>query len=167
MAIDVLLELKYLIPNTIMYMNAQGELRSECEKKINNLGLNNSIHFIDDISSWDDLPKYYSKCQIMFLPAIFSNGNFTIMEAMASGMGLIISDNIMGIDHFFLDNENGFVCNNTKFDYLTAFKKFINNNNLLIKHGLNNKNAIKRFSIAETAKLYFNQISSINYFNDK
>ncbi|MEK6405913.1 MAG: hypothetical protein AABN34_03005 [Acidobacteriota bacterium] len=39
----------------------------------------------------------YARCDILILPANFSNGNFTILEAMASGMGVVVGDRVLGI----------------------------------------------------------------------
>jgi glycosyltransferase involved in cell wall biosynthesis len=39
----------------------------------------------------------YARCDIPILPANFSNGKFTILEAMASGLGVVVSDHVLGI----------------------------------------------------------------------
>src|SRR5437868_12999634 len=83
-------------PRSRLLMNAAGELRDECRQRIADLGIGDSVDFLTDIRAWSDLPKAYADSDILILPAFFSNGNFTILEAMASGMGVVISDRIRG-----------------------------------------------------------------------
>ncbi len=161
MAIETFYDLFLKYPKLKMLMNSQGELKSKCVSLIRKLNLNNCITFIDDIKNWDDLHKYYASSHIMFLPAKFSNGNFTILESMASGMGVIISEHVMGINHFFTNNENGFISKNIKECYINSFEYYFDNSKLIIEHGKKNKESINRFTIKETAKLYCLQISSI------
>ena len=48
------------------------------------LGTDNGIFkTTDGGNSWNDLHKVYKQCDILLFPAKFSNGNFTIIEAMA------------------------------------------------------------------------------------
>ena len=95
-AIDIFAGVLKRYPATRLKMNASGDMRCEVENRIRELGIGDSVEFLDDIKSWDDLGKIYEACDIMYLPAKFSNGNYTISECRASGMGCVISDKILG-----------------------------------------------------------------------
>jgi glycosyltransferase involved in cell wall biosynthesis len=86
LAIEIFTSLLEEYPNLKLYLNASGELKPECEMLINKNGIENNIEFLDNIATWDELNIVYQNSDIMLLPAVFSAGNFTIIEAMASGM---------------------------------------------------------------------------------
>ena len=95
-AIDIFSEVLKRYPKTHLKMNASGELRSKVVQRIIELGIQDSVEFLDNIKTWDELSDVYASCDIMYLPAKFSNGNYTISECRASGMGCVISDKILG-----------------------------------------------------------------------
>lgn len=152
-ALEVFYELnKYSEPKHKLYMNAMGEQRQLCEEKIIELGLDESVSFLDDISSWDDLAEIYKNMDIMFLPAKFSNGNFTIMEAMASGMGIIISDKILGVGNLIENGHNGFRCKCEKDDFINAFRNYIKKTELFKQHAKINRSIVEPLGILGTAQ---------------
>lgn len=156
MAIDVFFELHQKFPNVKMEMNAVGELRGDCEKQINLLGIQEKVKFLDDIQSWDELNEIYQAADIMFLPARFSNGNFTILEAMASGMGIVISENVLGVGELINDGINGFKCFHEKQEYLRRILEYILNPDNFAVHSEINKAKVTPLGMAETAKMYNN-----------
>ena len=110
MAIDIFAEVLKRHPKTKLKMNASGELRAEVETRIREYGVGDSVEFLDDIKHWDDLDAVYQSCDIMYLPAKFSNGNYTMTEAMCSGMAIVVSDKVMGrTSQVLLENNSGFV----------------------------------------------------------
>lgn len=74
-------------PNIELYMNNEGPLKSKCAEYIEEKNLKN-VKFLDKIDSWNDMHLVYKSADILILPATYSNGNGTIIEARASGMGL-------------------------------------------------------------------------------
>jgi len=95
-AIDIFSEVLKRYPKTRLKMNASGELRGTVEAYIAKLGISDSVEFLDQLKTWDDLSDVYASSDIMYLPAKFSNGNYTIGECRISGMGCIISDRVLG-----------------------------------------------------------------------
>lgn len=83
-------------PETRMKMNADGPLRKEVEMLIEGLGIKDRVSFLDQIKCWDDLNQIYESCDVMILPAKFSNGNYSIVECAVSGMACFISDKVLG-----------------------------------------------------------------------
>jgi glycosyltransferase involved in cell wall biosynthesis len=57
--------------------------------RINELHIKDHVCFLDQVNSWEEMHLIYKESDIMIFPALFSNGNYTILEAMASGMGLV------------------------------------------------------------------------------
>lgn len=162
LAIEIFATLYRKYPKIKMLINAFGELHDECQTRIATLGLTSQITFLDAIGSWDDLHKVYLKSDILLLPANFSAGNFTIVESMASGLGIVVSNKIIGIG---IDDlkifQSGFICEPQKDDFVCAISKYVDNPELLKIHGSLNKNFVKKYSIAETAKLWSGLISEV------
>jgi len=155
LAIEIIAEVIKIHPNVVLKMNAVGPLRELCERRIADLGVENHVHFLDDIKSWKDLGEVYRQCDIMILPALFSNGNRTIFEAMSSGMGIVISNKVLGDSgKAIVNNMNGFNLEPVKEDFVGAIRAYIENPALLKLHGEINKSRLKEFGPAETARLY-------------
>ena len=110
MAIDIFVGVLKRHPKTKLKINASGVLRPQVEAAIDRYGIRTSVEFLDHIQHWDDLDQIYQACDIMYLPAKFSNGNYTLVEAMCSGMGIVISDKVRGVRARILkERETGFV----------------------------------------------------------
>ena len=108
-AVEIFAEVLKRHPQTKLLMNASGELRPKVEERIRTLGIAEAVEFLDNIRQWDDLGEVYRRSDIMFFPAKFSNGNYTLRECMASGMVCITSDKVMGIPKHYIEPE-GAVC---------------------------------------------------------
>ncbi|MDP2362472.1 MAG: glycosyltransferase [Ignavibacteria bacterium] len=155
LAIEIFFEVLKRYPSTMLILNADGELRNECEALIVKLGLQNRIQFLDNIKAWDDLPKIYEKSDVLILPAKFSNGNFTILEAMASGMGIVISDQVLGIGKMINDGINGFVTGPTVLDFANKICNFYLDERLFEKFGTVNKEIVRPYGMEGTAKFFY------------
>lgn len=155
LAINIFYLIRLRYPKSSLLMNGSGELRKECEKLIRKLHLEKEIIFLDNISKWDELHQVYKKSDILLFPANFSNGNFTILEAMASGMGIIISNKILGIGKLIQDNKNGYVCFNDDINsYLDAVNNYILNPENFLKHKNINRLIANKFTPSEVAKTF-------------
>ncbi|MHA1342102.1 MAG: glycosyltransferase family 4 protein [Promethearchaeota archaeon] len=161
LAIEIFNQIKNKYPGSKFLMNASGELLDSCKSKIKKLNLNDDVGFLDNIQSWNDLHKFYQKSDILIFPAIFSAGNFTIIEAMASGMGIIISNKILGSGKYIKNGKNGFVCEPNVNDFIKCVDIYISNPELLKVHGRINKEIVKKYSIAETAILFKNLLERL------
>lgn len=158
LAIKIVESLLSKYPNLNLYLNALGELRSDCESYIANHRLHKSIHFLDDIKTWDDLSLIYQSNDIMLLPAKFSNGNFTILEAMASGMGIVISDNVLGVGKLIKNDINGYYIPENILMFVEAISNYIESPDLFEKHSIINRKIVKPLGISGTAKFTYDLI---------
>jgi glycosyltransferase involved in cell wall biosynthesis len=161
-AIELFKQLSFKYPKLKMKMNAHGSFRNDCEILISHFNLENKVSFLDNISNWNELHLVYKNSDILFIPAKYSNGPNTLIEGMASGMGVVISNHIFNIDEYLKNNENGFITNLDIQEMIHAFETYIQNPDLLAKHGEIGKENVRNRSAKGTAQLYFNLINQIN-----
>lgn len=138
-----------------LYMNSNGDLYESCKLYIQENGLLDKCFFIDDINNWQDLNNVYEKSNIYFFPAIFTNGNLSLLEMMFSGCGIILSENLF--DSYLVDNYiNGFKCNSDD-EFLNALIFYHNNPRILEDHYNYNYSLVKeKFSIEIISEMYTN-----------
>ncbi|MGX1100441.1 glycosyltransferase family 4 protein [Amorphus sp. MBR-141] len=153
-AIDIFAAILQRHPGSRLLMNAAGELGGQCRQKIAELDLGDAVEFLTDIATWDDLPKVYERSDVLLLPASFSNGNFTILEAMASGMGIVISNRVLGIGKLIEDGVNGFNCDPTTEAFVERLERYIADPSLFERHAALNRAIVAPLGAAGTARLY-------------
>lgn len=151
-ALDIFAGIHAKYPDSKLLMNSAGELMPECRQKISEFGLELAVDFLTGINKWADLPTVYKRSDILLLPAKFSNGNFTILEAMASGMGVIVSDKVLGIGGYLRDGINGFVCEPTTEAFTDRVERYINQPKLFREHAELNRTLVEPFSAQGTAR---------------
>lgn len=153
-AIEIFAAVRSAHPGSRLVMNAMGELAGQCKARIVELGIRDDVEFLSEMKSWADLHKVYARCDILLLPASFSNGNYTILEAAASGMGLVISDRVLGIGKLIEDGRNGFNCEPTPEKFVSRIERYIAEPELFISHSGANRALAKKFSATGTADLF-------------
>lgn len=154
MALELLRRLSLKYPNIKMLMNASGSQKEKCVKFIEKNNLTN-IEFLDKIDSWNDMHLIYKRSDILILPCVYSNGNGTIIEARASGMGIVISNQINNIERHSKNGKNCFICNLDINEFEKAVSKYINNLDLIVEHGKLSRELVKYRRNDYTAKKYF------------
>ncbi|QII82418.1 glycosyltransferase family 4 protein [Jeotgalibaca arthritidis] len=154
MALEVLRRISLKYPNIKMLMNASGSQKEQCVEFIEKNNLTN-IEFLDKIDSWNDMHLIYKRSDILILPCVYSNGNGTIIEARASGMGIVISNQINNIERHSKNGKNCFICNLDIDEFEKAVSKYINNLDLLVEHGKLSRELVKYRRNDYTAKKYF------------
>ena len=141
-------------PGSKLVINAAGELGELCRNRLTELGIRDSVEFLTDLTSWTELHKVYVRCDILILPAYFSNGNFTILEAMASGMGVVVSDKVLGIGKLIEDEKNGYNCEPTIEAFLNRIERYIEQPELFNKHAQINRSLVEPLSAKGTARFF-------------
>jgi glycosyltransferase involved in cell wall biosynthesis len=160
-ALEIFASVLAKYPGSRLLMNAAGELGETCRSKIRELGIADAVEFLTNIPSWDQLHTAYARSDILILPANFSNGNFTILEAMASGMGIVVSDRVLATGKLVNDGVNGFNCEPTVEAFVNRIERYIANPDLFAKHAAINRSLAIPLSPRPTAQVYFDLISSI------
>jgi glycosyltransferase involved in cell wall biosynthesis len=161
LAINIFAEIYSQNSKAKLYLNALGELRKECEQRIYELRLTKMVYFLDNIGNWSDLNRIYEESDILIFPALFSNGNFTIYEAMASGMGIVISNKILGNSESIIDGYNGYKKNPEKKDFVDAINQMISNSQIINTFATINRTIIKSQTVEATAQLYAKLINKL------
>ncbi len=94
-------------PNTHIMIVGAGHLRSKLEKLVYNLGVNNHITFLGLVSDEDKILAYNAS-DIFVLPSLAELEGMVVLEAMACGKPIIISNAEMSASRYFVDS-NGFL----------------------------------------------------------
>lgn len=84
-----------------------GHLRQKLEKLAKDFNVNNYITFLGLVSEEDKIFAY-NACDIFILPSLAELEGMVVLEAMACGKPIIISDAKMSASRFFV-NGNGFL----------------------------------------------------------
>lgn len=114
-AVNIFAKVLARYPKTKLKMNAVGTLRPQTETRIRELGIEKNVQFLDALKSWDDLIDVYASCDIMMLPAKFSNGNFSIGECAVSGLACVISDKVKGMSAAIISRDDVLELSEEKF----------------------------------------------------
>lgn len=90
-----------------LWIIGQGELRSSLEKKVNNLGLDDSVYFFGEVSNINEI---YQGMDFFVFPSLYEGMSIALLEAQANGLTCIISlgnpensvlnDNVFRIETF-------------------------------------------------------------------
>ena len=147
-------------PGSRLVMNAAGELGEDCRARIAELGIGETVEFLTNLKSWDELHRVYARCDVLILPAKFSNGNFTIIEAMASGMGVVVSDRVLGLGGLMEDGRNGFICEPTTKAFVDRIERYIAHPALFQEHAALNRPLVEPFSARGTARFFAETLHS-------
>lgn len=153
-AIEIFAAILEKHPGSRLVMNAAGELGEQCRARIAEFGIGDAVEFLTNLKSWSVLHKVYARCDILILPANFSNGNFTILEAMVSGMGVVVSDRVLGIGKMVEDGKNGFNCEPTTEAFLSRIERYIQQPELFREHAEINRPLVEPLSARGTAKFF-------------
>ncbi|WP_276691047.1 glycosyltransferase, partial [Exiguobacterium chiriqhucha] len=140
-----------------LYLNNSGQQLEACKAYIAEHDLKN-VHFLDEIRAWDEMPKVYEQADILVLPATYSNGNGTIIEARASGMGVVISDQINNVSHHSVDGKNCYMCGVTVESIERGIEQYLEHPERLIEHGMLSRELVKFHRNDVTAKGYYDTL---------
>lgn len=94
-------------PKTHIMVVGAGHLRQKLEKLVEKLGVQKHVTFLGLVSEQDKLFAY-NACDIFVLPSVAELEGMVVLEAMACGKPVIISDAVMSASRYFVD-ENGFL----------------------------------------------------------
>ena len=89
--IDVFQEIYKLNEDVRLILTGVGELYEEIAQKVKKLGLSDAIIFVG-IS--DSIPAFMSAMDIFVLPSLFEGFGLVCVEAQASGLSVLASDNV-------------------------------------------------------------------------
>lgn len=89
--IDVLNEMVKTLPDTVLLLVGDGELRLEIEEKVKKLGLENNVRFLGLRS---DVPDLMLAMDLFLLPSLYEGLPVVGIEAQAAGLPVITSTGV-------------------------------------------------------------------------
>lgn len=89
--IDIFKEIQLMNPNSMLILAGQGLLEDEIKNKVNKLNLNKCVKFLGQV---EDANALYQVFDIFVLPSLYEGLPVVGVEAQASGLLCILSDNM-------------------------------------------------------------------------
>lgn len=89
--IDIFAEVKKRKPNSILLLVGDGKHQLEIQKKVQSLGIENSVIFT---GSRSDVPDLMQAMDCFVFPSLYEGLPVTLIEAQAAGLPCIISENV-------------------------------------------------------------------------
>lgn len=109
----------------------------------------------------EDLFPYYDRCQILFFPSYTEAFGITILEAMARGLVLLISD-IPGIREFVQEGRNGYLFPPGDLHKMRELLLYLKNNPAEIERiSRNNLADVQQFTVEKQAAKYLDLYRSV------
>lgn len=89
--IECFLRVEKILPDSLLILIGQGENQKFIKDKVENLGLKNKVCFLDSVNNVCD---YMQAFDLFLLPSHFEGLPIVGVEAQASGLTVIVSDNV-------------------------------------------------------------------------
>lgn len=139
-------------PNTHVMIVGGGHLRDKLEKLTQKLGVEKRVTFLGLVSEEDKILAYNAS-DIFILPSLAELEGMVVLEAMACGKPVIVSDAEMSASRYFVDG-NGFLfkAEDCK-DLAHQILKLINDADLRIRLGWVSLEKSKHYDINKSVKL--------------
>jgi glycogen(starch) synthase len=78
-------------PDAQMYLCGDGPLRKKLESRVQELGIESAVTFLGHVP-YDEMPAMYRGSDVLVLPSRAEGVPRTVLEAMASGVPVVVSD---------------------------------------------------------------------------
>jgi glycosyltransferase involved in cell wall biosynthesis len=146
--------LKKKVPGARLVFAGDGPLKSEIEKRSNDMGLGGSVQFL---GARDDIPELLSSADIFWMPSLYEGLPIALLEAMACGVP-VVAHAVGGLGALISNGENGMLVQSG--DTMALAKstlELLANPALRVKMRTNARRDIEsKYSIARTADGYIN-----------
>jgi glycosyltransferase involved in cell wall biosynthesis len=164
--INLILEsLKHLDKRIIKHIELTFVGKGPLEELIRKFSIIFKFIYLKKFKNRKNLNETYSKNNIFLYPSIYDGWGVAPMEAMASGMAIIISKNV-GLAENLKHNKNGLIISANAVEISKAIKFYYNQKKKITEHGKNNINLIS--SSALNSELNVTNVTKflINIVND-
>jgi glycosyltransferase involved in cell wall biosynthesis len=150
-------------PDTHFMIAGGGHMRGKLEELTEKLGVKKFVSFLGLISD-EDKVLAYNASDIFILPSLAELEGMVVLEAMACGKPIIISDAPMSASKFFVDG-NGFLFKTKNHEDLAEkASQLIGDKNLREKMGAVSLQKSKNYDIQKSAdkleEIYYNVLES-------
>ncbi len=138
--------------NTHLMLAGAGHLRPKLEKLVAELNLSKHITFLGLVSDEDKIFAYNAS-DVFILPSLAELEGMVVLEAMACGKPIIVSDAEMSASRFFVD-DNGFLFKTQDHEDLAhQALKLITDVELRTKMGKASSEKVKNYDIHKSVAL--------------
>lgn len=150
---DILLNAVSMLPQAVGVYIIGGTATNEMTSLIEQLHLTN-IHFLS-FKVYKELKKYLECADLFVLPTREDIWGLVINEAMAAALPVVTTDRCVAGLELIKDWENGLIVTAENPDSLkNAIAQMMDNQELLIKMGGNNKKKIAKYTIENMVNVY-------------
>jgi glycosyltransferase involved in cell wall biosynthesis len=140
-------------------MYNDGELREELEKLAEKLGVGEKVKFFGDVGN-DHVKKVLGRCHVFVLPSLNEGMSNSLLEALASGLVVVVTD--VGGTRELVDDDNGFIVRKkSSKDILKALEIMYSDRGLVEKMGENSRKRVENMDWSNIADEYFNLYESV------
>lgn len=146
--IEAFSRLREKYENVYMTMSSNGPLKKQCKEYVKELGIEDSVHFWDEFSSWQEVNQLYASCDILMFPASFSSWGLVIPEAMAAAMPIITTKEVLASE--LLDETC--IVEPTCENLLESMEYYVLHPDEIHRQGLDNRSKSYSESFDEKAK---------------
>lgn len=137
--------------DVVFTLAGDGELKLECIRLINNLGLDSKIKVVGWVS---DKNAFLNSIDVLCQPSKWEAFGLTFVESAYFGIPAIATK-VEGIPEVVLDSQTGLLYDGGAEGLKECMKKFIFNRELVIELGSKaRKRALEKFSMQEMVKKY-------------
>jgi len=164
--INLILEsLKHLDKRIIKHIELTFVGKGPLEELIRKFSIIFKFIYLKKFKNRKDLNETYSKNNIFLYPSIYDGWGVAPMEAMASGMAIIISKNA-GLVENLKHNKNGLIISANAVEISKAIKFYYNQKKKITEHGKNNINLISSSALNSELNVINVTKFLINIVND-
>lgn len=130
------------IPDVVLVIKGNGELLTDLQDLIDNLGLSENVYIHESFIERDLLVDLYNYSEFTVLPSVFETFGFVILESMACGKP-VIATNINGPAEIISNKNVGYlVTPMSSEDLAEKIISLLYDNHLKEKMGLNARNLV-------------------------
>jgi len=91
LAVEAFAEVLTEYPDAELYLCGDGALREDLETQVAESGIGEAVTFLGHVP-YDEMPKVYRSGDVLVLPSRAEGVPRTVLEAMASGVEIVMSD---------------------------------------------------------------------------
>lgn len=149
-SVDTLIKsIPYIIkeyPNTHLMIVGGGHLKEKLERLSDSLDVSGHVTFLGIVSEEDKILAYNAS-DIFVLPSLAELEGMVVLEAMACGKPIIISDAEMSASRYFVEGNGFLFKTKDPIDLACQVSKLIRDNELRIRMGKKSLEDIKKYDI--------------------
>jgi len=145
--------LSLLPPGVRLTIAGSGTERESLERLAHQQGLSTQVRFLGPLPN-ETLPEVYRAASVFVLPSLNEGMSNTVLEAMASGLPLVLTDT-GGTQELLSDGLNGFVVEKEcAASIASALRRYMEQPELVARHGAESRRRAGERSWGATAQAY-------------